>query len=142
MKSGRNMPELGILTSNSSLTVLDALKPAFERSAGRSFAVQADSAIKMLARIKSGEPADIVILGTSIVDELTKLAIVAAGSGRPFSWSRVGVAVRAGAPRPDISTVEAFKRAMLAAKSIAHTVHGASGMYVPVLMERLGIAEQ
>ena len=48
--------------------------------------------------------------------------------------------MRAGAPQPDISSVEAFKRALLDARSIAHTVHGASGMYVPVLLERLGIA--
>ena len=131
-----------ILTSNSSLTVLEALAPAFERASGRRYTVQADSAKKMLARIRDGETADIVILGTSVVDELAKLGIVAAGSSRPFARSRVGVAVRSGAPRPDISTVEAFKRAMLDAKSIAHTVHGASGMYVPVLMERLGIAER
>lgn len=56
--------------------------------------------------------------------------------------ARIGVAVRAGASRPDISSVESFRRAMLDAGSIAHTVHGASGMYVPVMLERLGIAEQ
>lgn len=131
-----------ILTSNSSLTVLDALAPAFERATGASYSTQADSARNMLERIKSGETADVVILGAAVVGELERTGLVATGSVRPFARARVGVAVRAGAPRPDIGTVEAFKRAMLEAKSIAHTVHGASGMYVPVLLERLGIAEQ
>ena len=131
-----------ILTSHSSFTVLDALAPAFERSAGRQVAIEAESAKTMLDRIKGGETGDIVILGKAVVDELVKLGMVVAGTPRPFARVRVGVAVRAGAPKPDISTVEAFKRSMLAARSIAHTVHGASGMYVPVLMERLGISAQ
>jgi len=131
-----------ILTSNSSRTVLDALAPAFERAAGHRYAVEFDSAKKMLARIKDGETGDVVILEASVVKGLEQLGIVAAGSRRPFARSRVGIAVRASAPKPDISSVDAFRRALLDARSIAHTVHGASGMYVPVLLERLGIAEQ
>jgi molybdate transport system substrate-binding protein len=131
-----------VLTSHSSFSVLDALAPAFEQASGRQVAVEADSAKTMLARIQDGETGDIVILGKAVVEELVKLGLVAAGTPRPFSRARVGVAVRAGAPRPDISSVESFKRALLAAKSIAHTVHGASGMYVPVMLERLGIAAE
>lgn len=130
-----------VLTSHSSFSVLDALAPAFERVAGQEVSIEADSAKTMLARIKGGETGDVLVIGKSAADELAQLGIVVPGSRRPFARARVGVAVRAGAPRPDISSVEAFKRAMLAAKSIAHTVNGASGMYVPVLMERLGIAE-
>jgi molybdate transport system substrate-binding protein len=133
---------LSILTSNSSLTVLDGLAPRYERATGRCYTVQADSAKTMLERIKGGETADIVILGTAVIGDLAQAGIVRPGSRRPFARAKVGVAVRAGAPKPDISTVEALKRALLNAKSIAHTVHGASGMYVPVLLERLGIAEQ
>ena len=131
-----------ILTSNSSLTVLDALAPAFERASGHRYTVDVASAKVMLGRIKSGETGDVVILGASVVKELEQLGMVAAGSGRLFARSRVGVAVRAGAPKPDISSVDAFRCTLLNARSIAHTVHGASGMYVPVLLERLGIAEQ
>jgi molybdate transport system substrate-binding protein len=134
--------ELGILTSNSSLTVLHALAPAFERVAGQRYAVQFDSAKTMLARIKGGETADIVVLGTAAIDDLAQQGIVVPASRRPFARARVGVAVRAGAPKPDISSVDALRRALLSAKSIAHTVHGASGMYVPVLLERLGIAAE
>jgi molybdate transport system substrate-binding protein len=130
---------LRIRTSHSSFSVLMALVPAFEQSTGIEVAIEADSAQTMLARLKGGESGDIVILGDAMVEELQALGI-AAPRAYPFARARVGVAVKAGAPRPDISTVEAFKRSMLAARSIAHTVNGASGRYVPVLMERLGIA--
>jgi len=131
-----------IMTSNSTRGVLETLAPAFEQASGHALSLQYDSAKAMMARIKAGETADVVVLGTGAIDELEALGRLAPGSRRPFARSRVGVAVRTGAPRPDISTVEAFKRALLEAKSVAHTVHGASGMYVPVLLERLGIAEQ
>ena len=134
--------DLKILTSNSSRTVLDSLAPAFERASGRRCAVEFDSAKSMLARIETGATGDIVILGNAVLAELERLGTVRPGSTRLFARSRVGVAVRSGAARPDISTVDAFRRALLDAKSVAHTVHGASGMYVPVLLERLGIAVQ
>jgi molybdate transport system substrate-binding protein len=133
--------ELGVLTSNSSFPVLDALAPVFERSCGLRYAVHADTARRMLARIKEGETADVVVLAAGDVAELVKLGIVASASLRPFARSRVGVAVRAGAPKPDISSVDAFRRTLLDARLIAHTLNGASGRYVPVLLERLGIAE-
>ena len=133
---------LKLLTSNSSFPVLEALAPEYERATGVAYTVQVDTARNMLARIKAGEPADVTVLAAPDVDELITLGIVAAGSRRPFARSRVGVAVRAGAPKPDISSVEAFRRSLLAATSIAHTVNGVSGRYVPVLLARLGIAEQ
>ena len=129
-----------ILTSNSSRTVLDALAPGCIDATAHGYEVRHDSAKAMLARIKDGETGDIVILDASYVDELAALGSLASRSA--FALSRIGVAVRAGASHPDISSVEAFKHAMLSARSIAHTVHGASGMYVPVLFDRLGITEQ
>ncbi|MCC7486708.1 MAG: substrate-binding domain-containing protein [Burkholderiales bacterium] len=131
---------ISILTSNSSRTVLDALSVPFAQSSGERYSVVFDSARTMLQRIRSGESGDLVILESHVVADLEKAAIVRAGTRRAFARSRVGVAVRAGAPWPDISSVEAFRRAMLAAPSVAHTVHGASGRYVPVLFDRLGIA--
>ena len=132
--------DLGILASNASRSVLDALAPAFERASGRRFVVEFDSARTMLARIEGGATADIVILGASVVAGLEKRGVVRTGSCRVFARSRIGVAVRGGAPKPDISSVAALRRTLLDARSIAHTVHGASGMYVPVLLERMGIA--
>jgi molybdate transport system substrate-binding protein len=134
--------ELKVLTSNSSFPVLDALVPAFERATRQRYVVQVDTARKILARIKGGETADVAILAASDIDELVRLGILAAGSARPFARSRVGVAVRGGAPRPDISSVAAFRRSLLEAKSIAHTMNGVSGRYVPMLLEQLGIARE
>ena len=82
-----------------------------------------------------------MLLGTS-VDELAAMGVLDKKSTQPFARSTIGIGVLKGAPKPDISTVEAFKRTLLNAKSIAHTVHGPSGAYFPGLIERLGIADQ
>ena len=96
----------------------------------------------MLSRIAGGEVADLVILNAPAIDELTQQGRIAAGSRRDIARCGVGIAVRAGAPKPDISSVEALKRALLDAKSIAYTEAGASGIYFSDLIERLGIAAQ
>jgi molybdate transport system substrate-binding protein len=96
----------------------------------------------MLTRIKNGETADLAIMGTTTLDELEKLGKIAAGSRRILSRCGVGVGVRAGAPKPDIGTVEAFKRMLLNAKSVAFTQNGASGIHFAGLIERLGIAAE
>ncbi len=128
-------------TSNSARPVLDLLLPAFEQESGHKVELVLDTAKNSLARIEAGERGDAaVLLGTSI-DKLVMAGVLAA-SAQPFARSIIGMAVLKGAPRPDISTVDAFKRTLLEAKSIAHTVHGPSGAYFPGLMERLGIAEQ
>jgi molybdate transport system substrate-binding protein len=134
--------EVKVFTSNSTRTVLDALVPPFERASGHKVSITADPAKVMMERINGGETADVVILGTSAVDELAKSGLVDPKSRRAFARCRVGVAVLKGAPRPDIRTVESFKRALLAARSICHTEHGASGMYIPVLLKRLGILDE
>lgn len=129
-------------TSNSTRPVLDLLVPEFERATGHTVTLIPDTAKNSLARIKAGERADLaVLLGTSI-DTLVEMGVLVKASRQPFARSTIGMAVLKGAPKPDISTVEAFKRTLLNAKSIAHTVHGPSGAYFPGLIERLGIAEQ
>jgi molybdate transport system substrate-binding protein len=127
-------------TSNSTHALLQALAASYERRTGQPVEIACDSAKVMMARIRDGEAADVAVLGAETIAELARAGILDAASVRPFARSRVGIAVRAGAPRPDISTVESFRRALLEAESIAHTVHGASGMYFPQLVERLGIA--
>lgn len=133
---------LRILTSNSTLTVLDVLIPAYEKATGNKVSVAADSAKAMVAKIRAGEAGDAIVLGTGAVRELAETGIVVPASQRAFARAIVGIGVRKGTPHPDISSVEAFRKSLLAAKSIAHTVHGASGMYIPTLLEKLGIAEQ
>ncbi|MBS1219632.1 MAG: hypothetical protein H6R21_2765 [Proteobacteria bacterium] len=134
--------ELKILTSNSTLPVLNALIPAYEQATGTKVTLSADSAKAMVTRIRGGETGDVIVLGSGAVKELAAAGFIAAASRRPFARAVVGVGVRSGTPHPDISSVDAFRKTLLAAKSIAHTVHGASGMYIPTLLEKLGIAEQ
>lgn len=133
---------LKILTSNSTRTVLDALVPAYEKVTGNTVTMTADSAKAMVGRIRAGESGDAVILGSGVVKELAEAGVVIDSSRRPFASARIGVGVRRGFPKPDIGSVDAFRQSLLAARSVAHTVHGASGMYIPLLFEKLGIAEQ
>lgn len=134
--------EITVRTSNSTRPVLDLLVPEFERATNHKVTLILDTAKNSLARIKAGERADVaVLLGTSI-DELATLGVLAKESKQPFARSTIGIGVLKGAPKPDISTVEAFKQTLLNAKSIAHTVHGPSGAYFPGLIERLGIAKE
>lgn len=134
--------ELKILTSNSTLPVLNALIPAYEQSSGNAVAISADSAKAMVARIRGGESGDVLVLGSGAVRELAADGIINGASRRGFARAVVGVGVRSGTPHPDISSVDTFRKALLEARAIAHTVHGASGMYIPTLLEKLGIAEQ
>jgi molybdate transport system substrate-binding protein len=136
------MATLKLFVSNSMHGVMDALIPQFERASGHKVAISYDPAKVMMERIQKGESADLAILGGPSIADLEKMGKIAAGSRRTVASCGVGVAVKAGAPRPDIGTVDGFKRALLAAKSIAYTQQGASGIYFAGLIERLGIADQ
>jgi len=134
--------QLKILTSNSTRTVLDALIPLYEKTSGNTVSIAADSAKGMVAKIKAGESGDAVILGTGAVKELAEAGFVVPASRRAFARAVVGVGVAKGTPHPDIHSVDALRKSLLAAKSIAHTLHGASGMYIPTLLGKLGIAAE
>jgi molybdate transport system substrate-binding protein len=94
----------------------------------------------LLQRIAVGEAADVAILTDAAIETLTQRGTIAAGSRRDLARSAIGVAVKAGAARPDIRTVESFKQAMLAARSVAFSKSGASGVHFAELIQRLGIA--
>ena len=131
-----------LLASNSIRAVMGELLPQFERASGVSVSVSYDPAKVMLARIAKGETGDLAITGSGAIDELVKQGKILPGSRRVLARCRVGVAVLAGKPRPDIGSVEALKRALLAARSVAYTQEGASGMHFSGVIERMGIAEQ
>lgn len=122
--------------------VLDELLPQFERASGHKVEVSYDPAKLMMERIRKGEAADVVILGGAAIEELEKSGKIAAGTRRVISSCGIGIAVKTGAPKPDIGSVDALKRALLAAKSVAYTEHGASGIYFSGLIEKLGIAAE
>jgi molybdate transport system substrate-binding protein len=133
---------LEVLASNSIRAVMGELVPQFERSSGLTLSLSYDPAKVMLARIEKGDTGDLAIMGSGALDELVKKGKILAASRRVLARCRVGFAVRAGAPKPDIRTVESFKRALAAAKSVAYTQEGASGMHFSGLIERMGIARE
>jgi len=134
------MATIQLFVSNSLRGVLGELIPQFERASGHTVSISYDPAKVMMERIARGETADLAIIGGAAIEDLIRDGKVAPGSKRTIASCGVGIAVLAGVPKPDIGTLDAFKNALLAAKSIAWTQQGASGIYFTKLIERLGIA--
>ena len=135
------MTTLRLFVSNSLRGALAELLPAFERERGCKIDVSFDPAQVMLKRIAAGQSADVAVLAQPAIDALAAQGKIDAESRRTVARCGVGVAVRSGAPKPDVSSVDAFKRTLLDAKSIAHTTEGASGMHFSRLVQDLGIAD-
>ncbi len=133
--------EIKVLSTTLMNSVMAEAAPAFERATGHKLSVTFDTTNILMGRIKAGETADVAILTTPAIEDLAKQGKVAGDSRVNVARSGVGVAVLASAPKPDVSTVEAFKKTLLAAKSVAYTTSGASGLYFVGLCERLGIAD-
>ena len=115
------------------------LVPQFERASEHKVNNLWVPSVQMMSRLKGGEKVDLVILSADSLDELIKAGIIA--SRTDLARSGVGMAVRAGAPKPDISSAEALKRAVLAAKSVVYST-GPSGIYLAGLFRRMGIEDQ
>jgi molybdate transport system substrate-binding protein len=134
--------EIKVLTAGAFKQVVLALVPDFERQTGHKVTVDNDTAGGLRKRIEGGEAFDVAVITPTVVDGLAAKGIVAPGSLINLATVGVGVVVKEGAPKPDVSTVEAFKRALLAAKSVAYIdpkSGGSSGIYLDKLMDRLGI---
>lgn len=138
--------DIYVMSSGAFTEAYKQLVPAFERSTGHkvisSYGASMGNAPDAIPqRLERGEPADIVILAGPALDKLIADGKAVAGSRVDLVRSSIGVSVRTGTPRPDISTVEALKRTLLAAKSIAYSA-SASGTYLSTeLLQRLGIAD-
>ena len=129
--------DLKIFTARAIATVLEKVGPQFEKTTGHKLIVISGFSPEFVARINAGETFDVVCAPPPVLDRLIKSGKVAANSKTKLVRSGAGVAVRAGAPKPDISSVEAFKRALLNAKSITYLpVPG-----VPQLIEQLGLKD-
>jgi molybdate transport system substrate-binding protein len=133
--------EITVLAGMGVISGVSDLAPAYEKLTGHIVTVKFEQAGAMNEKINSGAPADIAVLQPEQVDNFIKQGKMVAASKTNFAQAGVGVAVKTGAQRPDISTVEAFKSAMLNAKSIGYSQAG-SGMIAAKVMERLGIADQ
>jgi molybdate transport system substrate-binding protein len=114
----------------------------FESATGHRVVVTYGLAAVLKTKFLEGAAADVLILTAPIIEDLAKQGKVVAESKKDVARSGVGLAVKAGAPKPDISTPEALKAAVLAAKSIGYSREGASGVALARVLERLGIAEQ
>lgn len=134
-----NGAEIKVWAARAMATVLAEIGPEFERTTGHKLNVVSDLPPAFARRAQAGEQFDLLISGSATVDEWIKAGRVTAATRKDIARSGIGVEVRAGARKPDISSVEAFKRALLDAKSIAYLRVG-SGIYIDGLVERLGIA--
>jgi molybdate transport system substrate-binding protein len=116
------------------------LVPGFERASGHKVTSLWCPSVQMMQRLKGGEIVDMMILSAAALDEIIRAGLVAPEDRFDLATCGVGVAVRAGAPKPDISSAEALKRAVMAAKSVVYST-GPSGVYLAGLFERMGIGD-
>ena len=130
-----------LMSTNSTRGVLDELLRRYELEGGHRVELQVDTAKVTCARVEAGAAADAVVLSAPMLRELEAAGRIESGSLRPFGRARIGVGVRCGFPKPDIGSVPALREALLASRAIAHTREGASGRYIPQLLQELGIAE-
>jgi molybdate transport system substrate-binding protein len=136
--------EVKLLTAGAFKQVVLAVMPEFEKL-GHKVTVDNDTVGALTKRIEGGETFDVVVATPGALDGLVKNGKVADGSKTVLARVGVGVMVKAGTPAPDISNVEAFKRALLAAKTVSYidpASGGSSGIYVANLLQKLGIADQ
>src|SRR5215475_10253511 len=137
--------EIKVFSTIGVQSALEELVPQFEKASGHKPNISWATAAILVKRVQAGEGADLMVLTKQSLDALTKDNKASAGPDAAFASSGIAMVVKKGTPKPDISTPDAFKQALLNAKTIAYSdpAHGgASGVYLAKLLERLGIAEQ
>jgi molybdate transport system substrate-binding protein len=136
--------EIRVLSSGSLKAALSQLLPDFQKSSGNTTTIEYGPAGAIVGRIQKDDAADVVIVSRSQLEKLESIGKVIPGSLVNIAGIALGVAIRKGAPKPDISNVEAFKRTLLSARSIGYrdpTTGSTSGIYTAGMLERLGIAQ-
>jgi molybdate transport system substrate-binding protein len=119
-----------------------AIVPKFEAETGCKVKIDWLPTTLIMQKVPAGEVADILVLVRSAMDQLVEQGFADASTRAELVHSRVGLAVRAGAPHPDISTMDAFRDALLAARSVVYSRAGASGIHFETVLEKLGIADE
>jgi molybdate transport system substrate-binding protein len=135
--------EIKLLCAVALKPALDTLVPEFEKSSGHKVTISYGTVGAITDRIQKGESADVAVVSGAQIDELQKQGKIVAGSRAEIAKVGVGSFVRKGAAKPDISSADAFRRSMLAARSIAYpdpAGGGASGIYLASLLDRLGVS--
>ena len=137
--------DIKVLTAGAYKPIVQALASDFEQKTGHKLVVANDTAGALERRIGQGEVFDLVVLPPAGLERLAKAGRVVAETQAPLARVAIGVAVKRGAPLPDIGTVEALQKALLAARSVAYidpAAGGSSGIYLSQLFERWGLAGQ
>jgi len=134
--------EVVCLCSNALKSVMEELGPQFENATGHKLKAKYGSTGPLKTQIEKGESFDIAILGVEAANDLIKAGKLDAGTRADVARSGMGVAVRKGAAKPDLSSTAAFKQALLNAQTITYSDGGLTGIYMKGLLERLGIASQ
>ena len=137
--------EIKVFSTVGIKSVLEELIPRFEKSSGHKLDMTWSTAALLAKRVQSGEQADALLLIKSNIDTLLKEGKIVPGTETLFGQSVFAVGVKSGATKPDVSTAEALKQSLLAAKGISYSdpaTGGASGVYIAKQIERMGIAEQ
>jgi molybdate transport system substrate-binding protein len=129
-----------VLCTNGVKAVTAELIPAVERTIGLMVDVDYASTAMLMDKIVGGETGDLAVLSAEAIDGLIASGVLQKGSRVDLAKSSIGVAVRRGAVAPDIGSVDALKAALIAAKSVMYSKTGISGVYMPKLLEKLGIA--
>src|SRR5579862_545613 len=131
--------DIHVLCSNGFQPVMLELQPKYERATNNKIVVRYGLSTVLGKEIEDGESFDLAILAPPQIDGLINTNKIAAATRTVLARSGIGVMVRAGAPKPDIATLDAFKRTLLAAKSIGYAPQGQSGIYLVGLFGRLGL---
>ena len=142
--SAAGAAEIKVLSAGAMKSIVTELGEAFKQETGHTLSMTFDTVGAQSKRLAGGEPADVVVLTDVAIDQLEGQGLVVAGSRVDIARVGVGVAVREGAPRPDISTPEALKQTLLSAKSLVYVdpARGAtSGIHFASVLQRLGIAD-
>jgi molybdate transport system substrate-binding protein len=134
--------EIKLLEGNALKAVMDELGPQFEKASGNTISATLGTSAQLKARIDGGEAFDAVLLTKALLDDFAKQGKVADAPRAGIAHAGIGVAIKKGAPKPDLSTVEAFKQAMLNAKSVGYVDQTPTGAALKALFAKLGIADQ
>ncbi|HJY79143.1 MAG TPA: substrate-binding domain-containing protein [Burkholderiales bacterium] len=134
--------QLKLIASPGTRAALLELAPQFEKATGHKVIMDFAVIAVLKRRIAAGEAFDVVIPGPELIDELVGQGKVAADTRAPFGKTGVGLGVKRGVPKPDISKPESLKRALLAAKAVGHSREGQSGVAFVEALKRLGIEEE
>ena len=141
---GAAASEVRLLSANVFTGVLDGFVAEFERSSGHKVVIVYGTAGNIRGRVQSGEPGDLAIVTRPMMDQLEKSGKIAAGTTRDIARSTVAIVVRAGSTKPDISSIEAFRGALLAASSVSYpdpARGGATGVLFTGILKRLSLTE-